>query len=98
MSGNSELGRFCVLANIGAPSLACHLLSTIRQFMITDYEIITARRVADLQDRVRERIRDGWQPAGGIAAVHEEDAGRSEPHLVFAQALVSERGSRSQNG
>ncbi len=66
--------------------------------MITDYEIITARRVADLQDRVRERIRDGWQPAGGIALVHEEDAGLNEPHMVFAQALISEQGSRSRNG
>ena len=56
--------------------------------MITDYEIVTARRVADLQDRVRQRLQEGWQPNGGIAVLHEDDAGEKEPHLVFAQALV----------
>jgi hypothetical protein len=57
--------------------------------VITDYEIITATRVADLQDRVVERIHQGWQPLGGIAVLHEEDAGSHEPHMVFAQAIGS---------
>lgn len=60
--------------------------------MITDYEVISATRIADLQDRVRERIRDGWQPVGGVSAVHEDDAGAREPHLVFVQAIVTARG------
>lgn len=56
--------------------------------MITNYEIVTATRVADLQDRVRDRIKAGWQPSGGVAVLHEEDAGRHQPHMVFAQAVV----------
>jgi hypothetical protein len=57
--------------------------------MISEYEVITSRKLADLQDRVRERIGEGWQPIGGIAAVHEEAAGDKEPHMVFAQAVVT---------
>ncbi|MEI9972919.1 MAG: DUF1737 domain-containing protein [Ignavibacteriota bacterium] len=57
--------------------------------MISNYEIITATRVADLQDRVREKIRDGWQPSGGISMLHEDDAGTRTPHIVFAQAMVA---------
>jgi hypothetical protein len=56
--------------------------------MVTEYEVITSRKLGDLQDRVRERIQSGWQPAGGIAAVHEDAAGENEPHMVFAQAVV----------
>jgi hypothetical protein len=56
--------------------------------MITQYEVITSRKLADLQDRVRERMQTGWQPLGGIAAVHEDAAGENDPHMVFAQAVV----------
>jgi hypothetical protein len=57
--------------------------------MITNYEVITSLKIADLQDRVRERIRNGWQPIGGVALLHEEDSGESKPHMVFAQAVVA---------
>ena len=59
--------------------------------MITDYEVITATHIKDLQERVRERIQDGWQPIGGVAVVHEEDAANQKPHMVFAQSLVAVR-------
>jgi hypothetical protein len=62
--------------------------------MITEYEVITSRKLADLQDRVRERIQSGWQPSGGIAAVHEDSAGNKEPHMVFAQAVVVMKGKK----
>ena len=62
--------------------------------MVTDYEVITALRIADLQDRVREKVKAGWSPVGGIAVVHEEQAGEKEPHMVFAQALVAGQLSR----
>ena len=65
--------------------------------MVTNYEVITARRIADLQDRVQERINVGWQPIGGIAMLHEDEAGEEKPHMVFAQAIVSEKAS-SKNG
>lgn len=51
--------------------------------MITDYDVVTATHLADLQDRVRQRIKSGWQPIGGIALLHEEDAGSNKPHMVF---------------
>jgi hypothetical protein len=61
--------------------------------VITDYEIVTATHVRDLQDRVRERIHSGWQPVGGVAVVHEEDAGSKKPNMVFAQAIVVGNGT-----
>ena len=57
--------------------------------MVSNYEIITATKVADLQDRVRERIRDGRQPSGGVCMLHEEDAVSKKPHIVFAQAVIT---------
>jgi hypothetical protein len=56
--------------------------------MIVDYEVITSRRIADLQERVKEKIKAGWQPMGGVALLHEEEAGEDKPHLIFAQAVV----------
>ena len=57
------------------------------QGAITDYEIITATRIADLQDKVREMIRSGARPLGGIAMLHEEESGEGRLHMVFAQAM-----------
>jgi hypothetical protein len=62
--------------------------------MTSNYEVITATRVADLQDRVRERIRDGWRPTGGIAMLHEDDVGTHDPRIVFAQAIVLDGNGR----
>lgn len=56
--------------------------------MITNYEIVTATKVGDLQDRVREKIKEGWQPTGGIAMLHEDEAVNRSPHIVFAQAVT----------
>ena len=55
--------------------------------MITDYEVITATRIADLQDRIRERLLAGWQPMGELALLQPETAS-NEPGLVFAQVVV----------
>jgi len=62
--------------------------------MITRYEVITATRIGDLQSRVQERIRKGWQPLGGIAMLHEEDAVDQKPHIVFAQSIVASLAAR----
>jgi Domain of unknown function (DUF1737) len=69
------------------PALAI-IFSQQGESVITNYEIVTATRVADLQDRVLERIKDGWQPSGGISMLHEDDAVSRKPHIVFAQAVV----------
>ena len=53
-----------------------------------DYEVVTANTVRELQDRVRELMRMGLRPVGGIAMLHEEQAGLDKLHMVFAQALA----------
>jgi hypothetical protein len=55
---------------------------------MSDYEVITARTVALLQERVRELMKKGLRPVGGVAMLHEEEAGENKPHLVFAQAVA----------
>lgn len=58
---------------------------------MNDYEVVTSRSLTDLQDRVREFMRDGMRPVGGIAMLHEEAAGEGERlHIVFAQAMMRE--------
>ena len=57
---------------------------------MTDYEVVTSRTIGDLQDRVRELMNKGLRPLGGIAMMHEEEAGDGRLHLVFAQALARE--------
>jgi len=56
--------------------------------MIKNYEVITATRIAELQSRVIERIKSGWQPTGGIAMLREDQLGDDVSHMVFAQAMV----------
>jgi hypothetical protein len=63
--------------------------------MTADYEIVTSRTVAGLQERVRELMAKGLRPLGGVAMLHEEDAGENRPHMVFAQAVArQDDGSR----
>ena len=56
-----------------------------------DYQVVTATRIEDLQDRVREKFQNGWQPTGGLAILREEELGDHPAHLVFAQALILPR-------
>lgn len=56
--------------------------------MMSDYEIVTAKTVGDLQSRVRELMARGLSPLGGVAMLHEEQAGTGKLHMVFAQAVV----------
>ena len=53
-----------------------------------DYEVVTSKTVGGLQDRVRELMAKGLRPLGGIAMLHEEEAGDGRLHMVFAQAMV----------
>ena len=55
---------------------------------MNDYEVVTSERIADLQDRVRQLMKNGLRPVGGIAMLHEELAGERKLHLFFAQALA----------
>ena len=58
--------------------------------MTSDYEIVTANTIGLLQDRVRALMAQGMKPVGGIAMLHEEQAGQDKLHMIFAQALTRE--------
>ena len=62
---------------------------------MSDYLVVTTRRVADLQDRVRSLLEEGYRPQGGIAMLDSDEIGEDEPHMVFAQALMREDRSES---
>lgn len=60
--------------------------------MMSDYEIVTAKSVGDLQSRVRELMAKGLRPLGGVSMLHEEQSGTGRLHMVFAQAVVRDEG------
>jgi hypothetical protein len=60
-----------------------------------DYEVVTANTIRELQDRVRELMRKGLHPVGGIAMLHEEQAGEDKLHMIFAQAVARETAAPS---
>lgn len=49
---------------------------------ITDYYIIYATRLKSLEKRVKEYIKDGWQPFGGHVIGYRNDG------LFYSQAVV----------
>ena len=61
---------------------------------MNDYEVVTARSVRDLQDRVRELMKKGLRPLGVVAMLHEEESGDGKLHMVFAQAVVRDAGAQ----
>ncbi|MEO8414043.1 MAG: hypothetical protein ABI472_10300 [Ginsengibacter sp.] len=58
---------------------------------VQDYVVITSSKgIENLELLIKENIRNGWQPLGGIAAVNsvsESDASLIKP-VTFAQAMV----------
>ena len=60
-----------------------------------DYEVVTASTIRELQNRVRELMRKGLRPVGGIAMLHEEQAGQDKLHMIFAQAVAREAAAHS---
>jgi len=57
-----------------------------------EYQVVTAERIADVQDRVNELMGKGYRPIGGIAMLHLEQAGLDKLHVVFAQAVLRDPG------
>ena len=64
---------------------------TNKMARIQDYVVITSSKgIENLESLIKENIRNGWQPFGGIAAVNsvsESDASLIKP-ATFAQAMV----------
>jgi hypothetical protein len=56
--------------------------------MITDYQVVTATRIEDLQDRVRVKLESELATGRRLAILREEELVDHPAHLVFAQALV----------
>jgi len=59
---------------------------------ILDYVVITSSKgVENLESLIKENIRLGWQPLGGVAAINATPDS-SDPSLIkpmtFAQAMV----------
>ena len=56
-----------------------------------EYVILSDNRAADLQEQVRSRIVEGWQPLGGVAVSHStftQVNGEIESSPHFLQAMV----------
>lgn len=54
---------------------------------ITDYDLVQAPSLDDLQAAVRARLPQGWQPLGGVAVITHPD-GTGEPYHEFVQTIV----------
>jgi hypothetical protein len=57
-------------------------------YVIKDYKVVSEKGIADLEKHVKEAIKDGWQPFGGVSsfAVHNQSDGRGV--MVYSQAMV----------
>lgn len=54
---------------------------------VIDYQIIWSGQLSDLQDEVKELLKRGWQPQGGIFAIEQ---------CAFYQAMVLMEGGGNQ--
>lgn len=57
--------------------------------MITEYTVATGRTHADLESRVNDLIKRGWQPIGGIC-LDVEYYSISSPRTTFLQSMMKE--------
>ena len=56
---------------------------------IIDYVIITSSKgIENLESLIKENIRLGWQPIGGVAVMKSTDSDESIERDVFVQAMV----------
>lgn len=58
---------------------------------IQDYVVITSSRgFENLEALIKENIRNGWQPFGGVAILNTEvtNDGITTSQVMFAQAMV----------
>lgn len=54
------------------------------------YTVITAVSIRELAELVEQKIRDGWMPQGGVAAV---DPNPDSENLMFLQAMTKNEGA-----
>jgi hypothetical protein len=52
------------------------------------YELVIDISHETLVAKVNDHMKQGWQPAGGIAVAPEYVDGKPSGHMLFAQALV----------
>ena len=52
-----------------------------------DYEVVTSRNIADVQDRLSKVMAAGLRPVGAVAMLDPEEAGDDRRSLFFAPKL-----------
>lgn len=55
---------------------------------IIDYQVISAYGYAALTIEIKNEIRKGWQPVGGVSCVTAMDPKSGKPTFICSQALV----------
>lgn len=56
--------------------------------MISDYRIIVAGSTDELQHRVRELIKEGWDTQGGLSIAYHDQQNYVETVVLYGQAMV----------
>jgi len=56
---------------------------------ITDYKLLTSKSHWELQNEVRDYVKGGWKPQGGVAVTLAYSPGGSDKEY-WAQAMVRE--------
>ena len=56
--------------------------------MIISYMLVSGASESEIEERVNQSIKTGWQPQGGISFIPETKASR----MWYAQALVLDDG------
>ena len=52
------------------------------------YEVIHDINHEQLEERVNARLKDGWEPLGGINVCSELDSDGESMHLLYSQAVM----------
>ena len=83
--------NFLVIHSQSQNSYHCSKTNTMAK--IIDYVVITSSKgVENLESLIKENLRLGWQPLGGVAAVLNPTTETSDPtvpkSIIFGQAMV----------
>ena len=52
-----------------------------------EYDIIMTRLIGELNKQINEKISQGWEPIGGVSAVHETNS-QVSGKIQYLQAII----------
>jgi hypothetical protein len=55
--------------------------------MMTDYQVVWNTSLSKLEDHVKELMKGGWEPLGGIQMYTFQELGRFGESRMFCQAM-----------